>query len=197
MQSEGGPRKGRCSRGPHHGGPGPAPPASAFRLSSPPLPPLALCRLHRRKHGQRRLPATPLTAKFALVFRPSETEKRATGPVLSGAPPWTSRPGLRAESRRAGAPAALSKLRAGRQGFRERGPRLPGKGTRASGKGGGASGKGGQDFRERDRGLRKRGPRLPGKGAGAHFSCHPGQDGAQHHGLGAPLSGGGKLLHLP
>ena len=190
MQSEGGPRKGRCSRGPHHDGPGPAPPASAFRLSSPPLPPLALCRLHRRKHGQRRLPATPLTAKFALVFRPSETEKRATGPFLSGAPPWTSRPGLRAESRRAGAPAALSKLRAGRQGFRERGPRLPGKGTRASGKGGGASGKGGWGFQER-------GPRLPGKGAGAHFSCHPGQDGAQHHGLGAPLSGGGKLLHLP
>ena len=85
MGSEEGPGKGRCNRGPAHGGPGPAPKASAFHLPSRPLPPLALCPLcplHCRKHGQRRFLARPRTAQALSSFPPKPDGEEAHRPSL-------------------------------------------------------------------------------------------------------------------
>ena len=147
--------------GPHHGGPGPAPPASAFRLSSRPLPPLALCRLHCREHGQRRLPARPLTAQVLSSFPPKRDGEEGHRPSFVRCSSLDQPAGSKGRVPPGWCASCPFETACGEA-------RLPGEGAGASGKGTqGLPGKGAKASGKWGWGFRKRGPRLPGKGAKA------------------------------
>ena len=151
-------------KGPHHGGPGPAPPASAFRLSSRPLPPLALCRLHCREHGQRRLPARPLTAQVLSSFPPKRDEE-GHRPSFVRCSSLDQPAGSKGRVPPGWCASCPFETACGEARLPGEGAGASGKGTQGlPGKGAKASGRGGQGFRERGPGLPEKGAKASGKG---------------------------------
>ena len=136
--------------GPHHGGPGPAPPASAFRLSSRPVPPLALCRLHCREHGQRRLPARPLTAQVLSSFPPKRDGEEGHRPSFVRCSSLDQPAGSKGRVPPGWCASCPFETACGEARLPGEGAGASGKGTQGlPGKGVKASGRGGQGFRER------------------------------------------------